>query len=309
MQKGVVIRSTGSWYTVFQEDGKTVECRLRGRYRLKGIRTTNPVSVGDHVDFQMEPERDTGIITSISDRHNFIIRKATKLSKSAHIIAANLDQAVLIATISHPFTSNGFIDRFLVTAEAYHIPAAIVFNKLDLYKGEEEERLYELQEIYQKIGYTVILVSALKKLNLDLFVQLLQGQRSLLAGHSGVGKSTLINAIDPNLNLKTGTISTVHQKGVHTTTFAEMFPLQFGGWIIDTPGLKEFGLYDFEAKTLAHRFPEMRMRMDQCRFSNCSHRHEPDCAVLKALNEGEIAASRYRNYLHMLDSDFMNDNE
>lgn len=308
MYQGTVIRSTGSWYTVFQEGGKLFECRLRGKYRLKGVRTTNPVAVGDLVDFIPEPDMTTAIITKIHDRQNFIIRKATKLTSAAHIIAANLDQAVIIATIIQPRTSTGFIDRFLVTAEAYHIPAVIVFNKVDLYDENETRYLQQLTEVYTKIGYTVLQVSALKALNLDAFKLLLHNKKSLLSGHSGVGKSALINAVDPHLNLKTGDISAYHSKGKHTTTFAEMFQLGFDGWIVDTPGIKEFGLYDFEAETLSQRFPEMRAIMDQCRFANCTHRHEPGCAVLKALDEHDIATFRYQNYLNMLASDFTNDN-
>ncbi|MCK9290682.1 MAG: ribosome small subunit-dependent GTPase A [Bacteroidales bacterium] len=304
IKQGYVIRSTGSWYTVYQPNGETIECRLRGRYRLKGVRTTNPIAVGDEVSFQMEPERDTGVITHIHERKNFIIRRATKLSSAAHIIAANLDQAVLIATIAEPHTTTGFIDRFLVTAEAYHIPAIVVFNKIDIYNTTQMDRLSNLKKTYQDIGYQVIQVSALKKINLDVFESLLKDKRSLLSGHSGVGKSALVNAIDPDLDLKTGLISSLTRKGRHTTTFAEMFHLRFGGWIIDTPGINEFGLYDFEPEILAQRFPEMRQLMDQCRFANCTHRHEPDCAVRNALEKGEIAEFRYKNYLHMLTTDF-----
>lgn len=308
MLQGTVIRSTGSWYTVYHAGGNIYECRLRGKYRLEGIRTTNPVAVGDIVDIQPEPGRHTAVITKIHDRENFIIRKATKLSSSAHIIASNLDQAVVIATISQPRTSTGFIDRFLVTAEAYHIPAVIVFNKIDLYDSTQQDLLKQLTIVYQKIGYQVMHVSAIKKRNLDQFQTLLKNKRSLLSGHSGVGKSALVNAVDETLNLKTGVISSYHNKGKHTTTFAEMFPLSFGGWIIDTPGIKEFGLYDFEAETLAHRFPEMRANMPYCRFANCMHLHEPGCAVLEALHNGDIASFRYQNYLNMMANDFTNDN-
>lgn len=308
MPEGIVIRSTGSWYTVYADDGQTVLCRLRGQYRLKGIRTTNPLAVGDRVTFQIEPDQDTAVISHIHDRHNIIIRKATRLSKSAHIIAANLDQAVLIATIDHPRTSTGFIDRFLVTAEAYHIPAAIVFNKLDLYNDRNNETLNRLMSLYDAIGYAVLKVSALDGTNLNELKALLANKVSLLTGHSGVGKSALINTIDKNLKLRTGEISTFSNKGKHTTTFAEMHPLAFGGWIVDTPGIKEFGLYDFEAETLAQRFPEMRERMPDCRFANCTHLHEPDCAVKKAFENGTISPTRYKNYLNMLRNDFTDDN-
>jgi ribosome biogenesis GTPase / thiamine phosphate phosphatase len=308
MPEGIVIRSTGSWYTVFADDGQTVLCRLRGQYRLKGVRTTNPLAVGDRVTFRIEPDQATAIISEIHDRHNLIIRKATRLSKAAHIIAANLDQAVLVATIDHPRTSSGFIDRFLVTAEAYHIPAAIVFNKLDIYSSKNIETLNRLMDLYGGIGYGVLKVSAIEGTNLDGFIALLSGKVSLLTGHSGVGKSALINTIDQNLKLRTAEISTFSNKGKHTTTFAEMHPLAFGGWIVDTPGIKEFGLYDFEADTLAQRFPEMRERMPDCRFANCTHLHEPGCAVKKAFESGAISPTRYKNYLNMLRNDFTDDN-
>lgn len=298
----MVIKSTGSWYIVYLTNGKTVHCRLRGQYRIKGIRTTNPLAVGDKVSIIMEPDQETGIIQTIHDRHNFIIRKATRLSKASHIIAANLDQALLVATVDQPRTSTGFIDRFLVTAEAYHIPAIIVFNKIDLYAGATLDVLNEYVRLYSAIGYKVLTVSAFTGEGLDDFKKLLQNKITLLSGHSGVGKTALINAIDPELNLRIGAISDAHNKGKHTTTFAEMYPLNLGGWIVDTPGIKEFGLHGLEAETLAQRFPEMRERMNQCRFDNCTHYHEPDCAIKIAVEKGDIADFRYLNYLHMLNN-------
>lgn len=303
LTEGTVIRSTGSWYLVRLTDARLLECRLRGQYRLKDQRNTNPVAVGDKV---MVEAHDNGnaVIMEVKERHNHIIRKATRLSKASHIIAANLDQAVLIATINQPRTTNGFIDRFLVTAEAYHIPAAIVFNKLDLYDENERNFLNMMTSVYLQAGYPVIQVSAKTGHNIDLFVALMKEKVSLLTGHSGVGKSALLNSADTRLNLKTGLISTFSNKGKHTTTFAEMHELSFGGWIVDTPGIKEFGLYDFEKETLAQRFPEMRNLMHECRFTNCTHVHEPGCAVKKALENNIIPVSRYRSYLNMLNNDF-----
>lgn len=308
MDEGIVIKSTGSWYSVYLSSGKTVQCRLRGQYRLKGIRTTNPVAVGDKVQIRYEEGRETAVILLIHERQNFIIRKATNLSKASHIIAANLDQAILVATIDHPRTSTGFIDRFLVTSEAYHIPAVIVFNKTELYDKEQSDKLDQLYTIYTSIGYTVLKVSALNGNGLTEFGALLKGKTTLLTGHSGVGKSALINKIDVNLKLRTGEISSVHNKGKHTTTFAEMYPINVGGWIVDTPGIKEFGLHDFEAETLAQRFPEMRSIMHLCRFANCTHVHEPDCAIKQALQKGKIAGFRYQNYLNMMNNDFTDEN-
>ncbi|MCF6169451.1 MAG: ribosome small subunit-dependent GTPase A [Bacteroidales bacterium] len=298
---GKVLRSTGSWYSVLTDSGKQINCRLKGRFRTKGINTTNPVAVGDVVDFLLEDNNETGVINRIHERRNYIVRKATKLSKAVHIIAANIDQAVLIASLVEPRTSTGFIDRFLVTAEAYHIPSIIVFNKNDLYAGEVRQQLNYFKTAYEQIGYPCLLTSVPEKYHLDELQDALQDKHSLLAGHSGVGKSALINAIDKRLNLKTGRISAYHKKGTHTTTFAEMFPLSFGGYIVDTPGIKEFGLVQFEKAELGQRFPEMRKRMPHCRFNNCLHVDEPGCAVVEAIEKGEITAFRYMNYLNMLD--------
>ncbi|MBN2615433.1 MAG: ribosome small subunit-dependent GTPase A [Bacteroidales bacterium] len=300
IKTGKVFRSTGSWYVVETCDGTSVLCKLKGRFKIEGLRNTNPLAVGDTVDFKMLPDGETGLIERIHDRNNYLIRRATKLSKATHIIAANVDQMVLIVSLVKPRTSTGFIDRLLVTAEAYHIPSLIVFNKYDIYNAEQEVLLAEYRQAYEAAGYQCVYTSATKKINLDVFQSELNGKISLLSGHSGVGKSALINAVDPHLNLKEGAISQAHLKGKHTTTFAEMFPLSFGGFIIDTPGIKEFGLVAFEKPELGQRFPEIRHRMDQCRFNNCLHVSEPGCAVIKAVNEGEIPEFRYINYLNML---------
>lgn len=296
----MVLRSTGSFYTVRDESGQHHQCRLRGQYRLKGDRATNPVAVGDRVRILLDRDGQNPVITHIHDRHNFIIRKATRLSKASHIIAANLDQAVLVATLAYPRTSTGFIDRFLATAEAYHIPAVLVFNKLDLYEDALLQQLQAYIDVYERIGYPCLQLSATHKKNLNTFAAQMKDKISLLSGHSGVGKTALLNAIDPGLKLKTGAISAYHKKGKHTTTFAEMYPLKTGGWVVDTPGIKEFGLYDLEKETLAQRFPEMRELMADCRFSNCTHLREPGCAVKKALEHGQIAQFRYLNYVNMM---------
>lgn len=299
--EGIVTRSTGSWYRVLTDDGQFMECRLRGKLKIAGSKATNPLAVGDRVIFYQEDNAATGIIEEIAERKNYIIRKATRLSRQTHVIAANLDQAVIIVTLALPRTSTGFIDRFLVTCEAYSIPAAIVFNKLDLLNTQEQQaQLDTLANIYQDTGYPCLAVSATDRINIDAFDKLLEGRISLLAGHSGVGKSALINAIEPGLNLKVQEISMAHKKGKHTTTFAEMFRLSNGGFIIDTPGIKEFGLVDFEAWELCHYFPEMRTFFNQCRYDNCTHYNEPGCRVKGEVNKGTIAIHRYENYLNML---------
>lgn len=300
-KQGKVVRSTGSWYTVRTTDGEIIECKIKGRFRIKGLRTTNPVAVGDEVEIEVSPSGDA-VIIDIHERKNYIIRKATKLSKATHIIASNVDQAVVIVSLMKPRTSTGFIDRFLTTAEAYHIPASIIFNKYDLYDEKTKEQLAYYVNAYESIGYQCLVNSVPAKIHLEEFRNLLTGKVSLLAGHSGVGKSALINAVDPKLNLKEGLISVYHDKGKHTTTFAEMFQLSFGGAIIDTPGIKEFGLVEFEKEELGQRFPEMRELMHECRFNNCLHVDEPGCAVLRALEKNEIAEFRYMNYLNMLEN-------
>ncbi len=302
--EGVVIKSTGSWLNVQTEELEVYPCKLKGKFRIRGIKSTNPVAVGDRVHFHLMDDNRTGLITDIVSRENYIIRKATKLSKVSHIIAANIDQVCIIATLISPRTSGGFIDRVLVTAEAYHIPGAIVFNKTDIYDEVLQNELDEKEKIYRDAGYAFIRTSALEKGNLEPFRDLLKDKVTLITGHSGVGKSALINAIEPGLDLKTRSISEYHGKGLHTTTFAEMHRLSFGGSIIDTPGIKEFGLTDFRRDEIAERFPEMRKYMHQCRFSNCTHVHEPGCAVKEAVDSGEIHLSRYLSYLSILDDDY-----
>ena len=295
--QGLVTKSTGSWYSVIAENGERYECRIKGKLRIKGIVSTNPVAVGDIVTFELEPDQETGVISKIEVRKNYIIRKSINLSKQAHIIAANMDQAFLIVTLASPRTSLGFIDRFLVTAEAYHIPAALIFNKLDLFSDEGLEILEDFMAIYGNIGYPCYAVSANEGTNIGIIENLLKDKTTLFSGHSGVGKSSLINRIIPNIEIKTGEISDWSDSGKHTTTFAEMYDLPFGGKLIDTPGIRELGIFDLDKKQLAHYFPEFRERMHDCKFNNCVHINEPGCAVLKALEEGEIEPSRYDSYL------------
>lgn len=301
MPIGRVIKSTGSWYDVRDDAGQVVACRLRGKIRLDGLRTTNPVAVGDLVNFEKERDKDTCVIDKILPRLNVIVRKSVNLSKESHIIAANVDQAILVATIVQPRTSTGFIDRFTVTAEAYHIPVIIVFNKCDLYNEEQNAMAEELMKVYNSIGYQSFVISAKTGYNCERLISLMKDRISMFSGHSGVGKSALVNRLDPDLNIRVGEISEVHEKGKHTTTFAQMYELCFGGYIIDTPGIKEFALYDMEKDTLAQRFPEMRAHMHDCRFNNCTHMHEPHCAIKEAVEQGIIADWRYENYCNMMD--------
>jgi len=301
MYEGSVIKSTGSIYIV-ESSEKLFECRLKGNFKIKGIKTTNPIAVGDRVRFYVLKEENIGLIEEILPRSNYIIRKATKLSKKSHIIASNIDQAVLLVTLAYPRTSTGFIDRYTVTAEAYHIPVKIIFNKYDLYNEVQKTVLTEMISIYENIGYECLITSAKDKCNIDLFEDLLHNKTSLLTGHSGVGKSALINVIEPTLDLKTGEISHFHSKGKHTTTFAHMHKLSKGGYVIDTPGIKEFGLFDFKIEEVSHYFPEMRALINSCKFNNCTHQYEPQCAVVDAVNNGTIAKSRYINYLRILES-------
>ncbi|WP_293298437.1 ribosome small subunit-dependent GTPase A [Pedobacter sp. UBA4863] len=294
--QGLVIKSTGSWYQVFAEDGSTYACRIKGKFRIKGIQTTNPIAVGDQVDFELEPNADTGVINHFHDRKNYIIRKSINLSKQSQIIAANLDQAFLIVTLASPRTSLGFIDRFLVVAEAYDIPTSLVFNKLDLYNQDGLAILADYKAIYENIGYPCYEVSALEGTNISQIEALLKDKTTLFSGHSGVGKSSLINAILPDFELKTGEVSEWSDKGQHTTTFAEMHHLPFGGYLVDTPGIRELGIVDIEKEELSHYFVEMRDRLNQCKFNDCRHINEPGCAVIKALEEGEIEPSRYDSY-------------
>lgn len=278
-------------------DGERYDCRIKGKFRIKGITTTNPIAVGDVVDFEMEPEQDTGVIIHLHPRKNYIIRKSINLSKQGQIIAANLDQALLVVTLASPRTSLGFIDRFLVTAEAYDIPAKLIFNKLDLFSDEGLKILGDYESIYENIGYPCYNVSALEGTNINVIQDLIKDKTTLFSGHSGVGKSSLINALLPDLDLRTTEVSEWSDKGMHTTTFAEMFQLPQGGFIIDTPGIRELGIIDIEKHELGRYFPEMRSRMQDCRFNNCRHINEPGCAVLEALENEEIELSRYESYL------------
>ena len=335
MQEGLVIRTTGSWYRVLVESGKQkaesedpatfhlLDCRLRGNYRLRGNKQTNPVAVGDRVLFEMQDD-GTGLIHEVQDRRNYIVRRATKLSKQTHVIAANIDLLCIVATLGLSRTSTGFIDRLLVTAEAYHIPAAIVFNKSDLLVDPDLRALQqERSSLYRSIGYPVLEVSALDGTGLDDLRALIAGRTVLFSGHSGVGKSALLNALCPGLDLRVGQLSDWSLKGRHTTTFAEIFPMQLASgqrtadstceqalhtthytlptYLIDTPGIKEFGMVDFHAQELSHFFPEMRAVLHGCRFANCTHRHEPGCAVMQAVDDGRIPAERYHNYLSILE--------
>ena len=301
--KGIVTKSTGSWYTVNTNNGEKIECRLKGKFRLKGIKSTNPVTVGDNVNFEYEEGKETGVINEIFDRSNYIIRKSVNLSKQTHIIAANIDLAFLVVTIDNPPTSTGFIDRFLATAEAYHIKTVLIFNKLDSYTDDELDKLGELDSIYSDIGYTCIPVSATKNINMKAVKDLMINKTTMFSGHSGVGKSTLVNAIEPLLNLKTGEISKQHKQGQHTTTFAEMFELSFGGYIIDTPGIKGFGVVDFKPEEITDYFPEFFKLKSKCKYNNCLHINEPKCAIKEAVETGEIAYSRYNSYLQMVEGD------
>jgi ribosome biogenesis GTPase len=286
-----------------------VECKIRGQFKIHGLKSTNPLAVGDRVGFILGEGQQTGVIMKIHERKNYIIRKATNLSKVYHVIAANMDQAFLVVTVAQPRTHLAFIDRFLTTAEAYHIPAALVINKTDLYEGELQERFQDLKDLYAGIGYPVYPVSAMTGENVNALKELMRGKVTLFSGHSGVGKSALLNCLEPGLDLKVKAISAYHQSGTHTTTFAEMHELSFGGYVIDTPGIREFGLSDFRKEEVAERFPEFRALMDQCQFNNCTHTHEPRCAVKEALASGHISKSRYRNYLGIIHDEELEEND
>ncbi|APQ16607.1 ribosome small subunit-dependent GTPase A [Maribacter hydrothermalis] len=299
---GIVYKSTGSWYTVKAENGDFYECRIKGKFRIKGIKSTNPVAVGDRVRFEVETIGDDtiGIINEINTRKNYIIRKSVNLSKQTHIIAANLDQVFLLVTLNNPPTYPVFIDRFLITAEAYEIPVILLFNKVDTYAPEELDEIKFLAALYRKIGYTCIGISAATGKNVDKVKEMMKGKTSMFSGHSGVGKSTLVNTIEPDLDIKTKQISEQHLQGQHTTTFAEMFDLSFNARIIDTPGIKGFGIVDMEKEEIGNYFPEFFKLKQDCKFNNCIHIDEPKCAVKDALETGEIAWSRYNSYLQMV---------
>ena len=303
MEKGVVIKSTGSWYTVKTESGNFFNCKIRGTYRIKGIRATSPVTVGDKVEISGTAKDQTAIIEKIEERRNYMIRRASNLSKEYQLIASNIDQAWIIVSLVSPKTFLEFIDRFLVTAQAYRIPASIVFNKTDLYSAKDHAELEKLTKLYTDIGYTCYSVSAKKQINLDLLSKGLKGKITLISGNSGVGKSTLINTINPQLNLRTGRISDYHKTGKHTTTFAEMIELDDMTYIIDTPGIKGFGVVDFDKSEIFHFFPEIFSFSSFCQFTNCLHTHEPGCEVKKALEKGKIAQSRYESYISIMDSE------
>ncbi len=302
---GLVYKSTGSWYTVKTEDGSFLECRIKGKFRMQGIKSTNPIAVGDVVDYELEATTDvtTGTINTIHDRKNYIVRKSVNLSKQTHIIAANIDVVFLLITINNPPTTTSFIDRFLVTAEAYGIEAVLVFNKIDTFDDATLDEQMYLQHVYQEIGYKCLRVSSTAKKGLDEIKSMMIGKVSMFSGHSGVGKSTLVNALEPTLDLKTKTISEQSKQGQHTTTFAEMYDLSFDAKIIDTPGIKGFGIVDMEKEEISGYFPEFFKLKDQCKFNNCLHKEEPRCAIKAALEKDEIAWSRYNSYLKILEGD------
>ncbi len=301
MASGLVIKSTGSFYLVADDAGEVHRCSATGKLRLKGVDTTNPIAVGDLVTFERDGE--TGVISDIAERKNYIIRKSVNLSKQAHILAANLDLALVVATPVFPRTSTGFIDRFLATAEAYNIPAGIVFNKSDLYDEEIESYVEELSSMYRYVGYSTFVVSALQPDSLRELQSKLVGKITLISGHSGTGKSTLVNALVPGLELKTTELSAMHLKGKHTTTFAEAHRLPHGGFVIDTPGIREFGIVDFEKHQVSHYFPEIFKASSSCKFNNCLHENEKGCAVIQAVEDSKIALTRYSSYLSILNNE------
>lgn len=308
MKTGIVIKSTGSWYTVKDENGTFIECKIKGNLRITGIRSTNPIAVGDNVEFtesksENETNQTIGLINKIEKRKNYIIRKSPNLSKESHIIAANIDQAFLIVTIQYPNTTTTFIDRFLVSAEAYRIPCHLIFNKIDIYNSEQTAQMDTLIETYEKAGYTCLKISAQNKIGLEILKSMMMNKLTVFSGHSGVGKSTIINTIQPSINIRTGKISDAHFSGKHTTTYSEMFELDFGGYIIDTPGIKGFGILEMAKEEISHYFPEIFKLLSNCQYYNCTHTHEPNCAVKKAVDDGEIAQSRYASYLSMLEDE------
>ncbi len=309
MKKGIVIKSTGSWYTVETEYGEKFECKIKGKFRIKDIKSTNPIAVGDKVEFTVQSstndnkEQNIGLISGIEDRKNYIIRRSQNLSKQSHIIAANIDQAVLVVTLFYPVTTTTFIDRYLASAEAYRIPVLIVFNKNDRLTDDQKKALNSIIDIYTKIGYSCITTSATTLFGIENLKNALKNKINVVNGHSGVGKSTLINILEPGLNLKTMDISDFHNTGKHTTTFTTLYKLSFGGYIIDTPGIKAFGMLEMEAWEISHYFPEIFKISHDCQYNNCSHTHEPGCAVKVAVKNGKIAVSRFISYLGLLETD------
>ena len=298
--RGLVIKNTGSWYQVKTEEGRLVECKIKGNFRLKGIRSTNPIAVGDNVQIIMNQE-GTAFICEIEDRKNYIVRRSSNLSKQSHILAANLDQCLLVVTVNYPETSTIFIDRFLASAEAYRVPVKLVFNKIDAYSEDELRYLEALITLYTQIGYPCLKISARNGDGLEEVKQALEGNITLFSGHSGVGKSTLINSLLPDIDIKTAEISTYHNKGMHTTTFSEMFAVTGDGYIIDTPGIKGFGTFDMKDEEVGHYFKEIFETSDKCKYNNCTHRHEPGCAVREAVEKHLISESRYTSYLNILE--------
>ncbi len=299
--KGRVIKSTGSWYNVQLSDGEMVNCRIKGKFRLKELKLTNPIAVGDYVEIEKEEGLDTGIIKEIHERENYIIRKSPRKPGHFHIIASNIDMAYLVVSLKMPQTSTGFIDRFLMVAEMYHIPVTIIVNKADIYANKELEKWERISKGYQQAGYPIILMSAENKGDIDKLKKTIQHQTNLFAGQSGVGKSTLINALQPKLDIVTNEVSNYSEKGMHTTTFAELHPLENAeGFIIDTPGIKELEASDFDTNEISHYFPEMRDLLNNCKFNNCLHKNEPKCAIIAAVENGEIAEFRYHNYINIL---------
>lgn len=309
MSKGLVVKSTGSWYTVEDEKGELYPCKVKGSFRIKGIKSTNPVAVGDRVNFIIQPAsgsknaKKIGLINSVEDRKNYIVRRSPNLSKQSHIIAANIDQAILVATLDYPFTSTTFIDRYLASAEAYSIPVLLVFNKTDMYTAKQHEKMKSLVSLYQNIGYECIPTSAKTSDGIEDLKHAIQDKTNVINGHSGVGKSTIINNFEPSLKLKTEEISDSYKTGKHTTTYTTLYKLSFGGYIIDTPGIKGFGMLDMEPWEISHYFREIFEYSKHCQYHNCSHTHEPHCAVKEAVTAGKIAESRYISYLGLLEKD------
>jgi len=302
MERGLIIKSTGSFYTVKSDKGEIVLCKIRGKLRIKGIKSTNPVSVGDIVLYDYDVSNQIGLIKEVEERKNYIVRKSINLSKQAHIIAANIDVAFLVVTLSIPETTSMFIDRFLVSAKAYNIPVVILFNKMDAYQEADLERVSFYKELYQSIGYTCLEVSALLNKNIERLKELMKNKTTVFVGHSGVGKTSLVKAINPDFDLKISSISNIHLTGKHTTTFAEMFEWEPNSYIADTPGIKAFGFVDFKKEEISHYFPEIFEASHQCKFQNCTHSHEPHCFVKESVEQGNISESRYYNYIQMLEN-------